>query len=94
MRMLCTVFVIRSYLMLERFGVGLLRRAASGWSKQGRLYKSAPVTSVCLFQTLGEAGAILDTPEANRFAADSDTSLCQQIFYIAMTVTTRLRLNR
>jgi hypothetical protein len=35
-----------------------------------------------LFQTLGEAGTVLDIPQANRFSADSDTPFSEEIFDI------------
>jgi hypothetical protein len=63
-------------------------------ASEGGLIKSAPVTSVCLLKTLGEAGAEFDTPETNRFAADSDTAFSLEIFHILVTASTRLSLNR
>jgi hypothetical protein len=38
-----------------------------------------------LFQTLGEAGTVLDIPQANRFSADSDTPLSEEILNITVT---------
>ena len=38
-----------------------------------------------LLQTLGEAGAEFDTPKANCFAADDNSSFIQQIFDVSMT---------
>jgi hypothetical protein len=54
-------------------------------ASKGGLIKSASVTSVRLIQTLREAGAELDTPQANRFAADSDASLGKKILDISVT---------
>ena len=45
-------------------------------------------------QALGVFGSELDTPEADRFVTDYDTSLREKILNIAVAVTTRLRLNR
>jgi hypothetical protein len=53
-------------------------------ASEGGLRKSTSVTSVCLFQTLGEAGSELDTPETDRFVAYGYTALGQQIFNISM----------
>jgi hypothetical protein len=36
----------------------------------------------------------LDAPKSDSFATDSDATLSQEIFYISMAVTTRLRLKR
>ena len=38
-------------------------------------------------------GTELETPQADRFAADSNASFGEKIFDITMAVTTRLRLN-
>ena len=49
-------------------------------ASKGCLIKIASVTSVRLLQTVREAGAELDTPQTDRFAADSDASLGEEIF--------------
>jgi hypothetical protein len=36
----------------------------------------------------------LDAPKSDSFATDNDATLSQEIFYISMAVTTRLRLKR
>jgi hypothetical protein len=45
---------------------------------------NASVTSVFLSPALGKAGSELNAPESNRFSADSDASLCQQIFNVSV----------
>lgn len=42
------------------------------------------VASVLSLRAAGVSGTAFDTPEANRFAADSDTSLSNQVFGIAL----------
>ena len=56
-------------------------------ASEGGLINCASVTSVCLFQTLGEAGSELDTPEADSFVADGDASLSEQILDVSVTET-------
>nr|WP_279244836.1 hypothetical protein [Candidatus Litorirhabdus singularis] len=51
------------------------------------------IASVLLFQSPGVHCTELDAPEADCFAAYCDATLCEQIFNIAVAVTTRLRLN-
>ena len=50
----------------------------------------APMLS---FQPSGIETAKLDAPEPDRFSGYSDAPFCEQIFDIAVAVTTRLRLN-
>jgi len=57
--------------------MGLLRRVASGWSKRGRPYRKCLRNFGVFSPDAGEAGAILDTPEADRFSGYSDASFGQ-----------------
>ena len=43
------------------------------------------IASVLPLQSLGIFGAEFDTPQANRFAADDNSSFSQQIFDVSMT---------
>jgi hypothetical protein len=52
------------------------------------------IASVFSFQTTGINGTELDTPEADRFTADGDSSFSEEVFYISVAVTMRLRLKR
>jgi hypothetical protein len=52
------------------------------------------IASVFSFQTTGINRSKLDTPEADRFTADGDSSFSEEVFYISVAVTTRLRLKR
>ncbi len=61
--------------------------------------KGIAVASVFSLQSSSVYSSEFDTPKSNCFAADSDASLCQKIFYEwfgtpTVTVTTRLRLKR
>jgi len=47
--------------------------------------KGIAVASVFSLQPSSVYSTEFDAPEANRFSADYDASLCQKIFYIAVT---------
>ena len=47
--------------------------------------KGIAVASVFSLQPSSVYSTEFDTPKSNCFAADSDASLCQKIFYIAVT---------
>jgi hypothetical protein len=51
------------------------------------------IATMLAFQSTCIDGTKLDTPESDRFAAYGDTSFGQELFNIAVAVTTRLRLN-
>jgi hypothetical protein len=56
--------------------------------------KGIAITTMFALQSSSVYSSELDAPKANRFSGYSDASLCEKIFNIAMTVTTRLRLKR
>ena len=56
--------------------------------------KGVAVALMLSFQSTCINGTKFDTPETDRFPADRDTPLCEEIFNISMAVTTRLRLKR
>ena len=52
------------------------------------------IASVLSLQPACVNSSELDAPKSDSFATDSDATLSQEIFYISMAVTTRLRLKR
>ncbi|MFT6288525.1 MAG: hypothetical protein ACJA09_003288 [Alcanivorax sp.] len=55
---------------------------------------SNTIASVFALQTASKNGSKFDAPKADSFAADCDAAFSKEIFDIAVTVTTGLRLNR
>ena len=56
--------------------------------------KGVAIPSVFSLQAACVNSSELDAPKSDSFATDSDATLSQEIFYISMAVTTRLRLKR
>jgi hypothetical protein len=56
------------------------------------LSRLAAVAAMLSLKPTGINRSKLDAPEADRFTADSDASFGEEVFYISVAVTTRLRL--
>ena len=56
--------------------------------------ESVAVAPALSFQSSGVEGTELDTPEADRFAANCNASFSEKVFDIAVAATARLRLKR